>query len=214
LPLPFSPAVSPLNMNTKNMSESSNDASDCEHGDSKDESLWDSLHDSSLVSVSSDPMARTVTLVLKIEHLRKFGHLSEGVTWRLVLHSASKLLARRWEVWPGPSGELKNLTRAEETAVVAEYQSKARTVSLSWTDFEKDVALDALWIKDATLFRQGSTVVLKAEGNSHDGYIFYEFNLTGEKLQFERSDGTVLTIDELLTLGGQYWDEFSKNDAG
>ena len=88
------------------MNESLNNARDPNETKAASQPLWDALHDADIIQISSDPLARTVTLMLDIEHLRKFAKVSSGVTWRFVVHSVSMLLARRWEAWPGPRPEL------------------------------------------------------------------------------------------------------------
>ena len=192
------------------MNESLNNARDPNETKAASQPLWDALHDADIIQISSDPLARTVTLMLDIEHLRKFAEVSSGVTWRFVVHSVSMLLARRWEAWPGPRPELNGLGHAEQCSLVAEYQAKARTVSVAWSDFERSVNAHGLWTKDATLHQRDSDLVLEGYGHDSENDTCFEFKLVGGQLQCERSDGRQGSLEELLRLGEAYWENFSK----
>ena len=173
--------------------------------------LWEALHDGDVVQIGSDPLARTVTFVLDIDHLRKFAELPDGITWQFVISSVSLRSVCRWEKWPGTAPELKGLSYTEQTAVVAEYQSKGCTLSIRWSDFEQAVNEHGLWLKDATLHRRDSDIVLEGYGHDKDTDTFFEFKLVGEQLQCERSDGKQASLEDLLTLGEAFWNDFSKH---
>ena len=181
-----------------------------ETGEISSRSLWEALHDADLIQITSDPMERTVTMVLDIENLREFAGLPVGLTWRFVLKSASILLARRWEAWPGPRPELHGLNHEEQNALVADYQAKGRTVSVAWSDFEHTVSVHGLWISDTTLQLPASEVVLEGYGHTNKTDTLFEFKLVGEQLQCERSDGHQTSIEDLSCLGEAYWKAFSR----
>ena len=173
--------------------------------------LWGALHDADLRRIAADPMARTAMLVFEIEHLREFAGLPSGVTWRLVVHSASMLLARGWEVWRGPAPKLNGLSHEKQKALVAEYQAKGRTVSVAWSGFEQTVSANGLWIADATLNQRTADVILEGFGHDKETDVLYEFKLVGGQLQCERSDRHQTSIEDLLRLGEAYWKAFSEN---
>jgi len=52
-------------------------------------SLWDCLHDADIVSISSNLLERTVSLVCQIEHLCAFHHMSEGLQFTLKLEGVA-----------------------------------------------------------------------------------------------------------------------------
>ena len=155
-------------------------------------------------------MARTVMLEFDIEHLREFGGLSSGVTWRLILHAASMLLARRREAWPGPEPKLKRRDPKKDRALIEEYQAKGRTVSVAWDEFEEVVCTAGIWTKDATLRSRASDVVLDGYGHDYQTDTMFEFRLIGGHLRCERSDGIMTTIEKLVRLGEAYWNAFSE----
>ncbi len=68
-------------------------------------------------------------------------------------------------------------------------------------------------MKDATLFRRASLIVLRAHGNDRETDAFYEFSLTGGELECRRSDGGHTRLEELLQLGEAYWLAFSKHSG-
>ena len=172
-------------------------------------SLWEALHDADLTQITSDPMERTVTLVVDIDHLREYAGLASGVTWRFVLHLVSVLLVRRWEAWPGQAPVLNGLSIEKQGALVAEYQTKGRKVSLTWSDFEQTISDNGLWISDATLCPRGSEVILEGYGHDNRTDVLYEFELVGGRLQCERTDLHQTSIGDLLELGKTYWNSFS-----
>ena len=68
-----------------------------------EQSLWHPLHGAFLVGVASGRLARLVTFEFDIAHLEKFEGLGAGVRWRLVMQDVTMLLARTWQIWPGPA---------------------------------------------------------------------------------------------------------------
>ncbi len=173
-----------------------------------EQSLWEALHDAHLDRLASDALARTVTLTLDMAHLRQFAGLPDATRWRLAVCDASKLLARRWDSWPGPSPDTQGLPRAAEADLVAAYQAKGRIVSVDWAEFECTVSSKGLWVSDGTLHHSATGTVLRAWGHDSSEDRFFEFEIVGGRLEWERSDGQRASTDELLRLGHDYWAEF------
>jgi hypothetical protein len=186
-------------------------------GDADPRSFWDVLHDAHVVTVESDLLARRLSILVDIPHLRRFAHVADDVRWRLVVDDASALWARSWEPWPGPPPSLTSLSRDQESVAVADYQAKGRTVSLGWTDFELAANTKGIWLKNAGLREAEAGVVFSAAGNERETDRFLEFEVTGRLFRCERTDGGAVPLAELLRLGEEYWEAFAKrqsNDDG
>jgi hypothetical protein len=172
-------------------------------------SMWDALHDADLVEIETDSMARRLSILLDVSHLRAFAKLRDDVRWRLIVDDATVLLARTWEPWPGSVPKEKELSREQERAVVAKYQAKGRTVSLGWNDFEVATNTNGIWLKAANLREEDSGVVLSGHGHDKKTDSFVEFEVAGKALRCERTDVGPLPLAELLSLGEAYWKEFA-----
>jgi hypothetical protein len=107
-------------------------------------SLWCSLHDASLLSVSSDLLARTLTLHFDPYYLCSFHNLGEGITLSLLLKGVQSVRAFRWSVWPGdfqlPPGTGEHWD--EHQKMMAEFRKLWRQESESWETFQSSVNSD------------------------------------------------------------------------
>ena len=177
-------------------------------------SLWDALHDSQLTGLSSDTLARSITLALDTKHLWKLAGVDPRPFWRLTIYGASKALVSRWTAWPGPVPDLKDMSRPEQTAAVKAYQAKGRTVSVSWEDFETAVTTHGLCILDADFTADDQSVTLRMEGEMFETDSYFEFRVHGEKLECERTDGVATGLTDLIRLGEKYWEDFSSGGQG
>jgi hypothetical protein len=180
-------------------------------------SFWDAFHDADVVTIESDAMARRWSILVDVAHLRAFANVGDDVRWRLTVEAVSVLLARTWEPWPGSPPNHEGLSRDQETAVVADYQAKGRTVSLGWSDFELATKANGIWLKDASLREAESSVVLSGYGHERETGRFLEFEVTGKALRCERTDLGSVPLAELLQLGAAYWAAFANRqstDAG
>jgi hypothetical protein len=180
-------------------------------------SLWAGLHDAQIVSIQSDLLERTLTLHLESDHLLEFHNLPldmqfllrlEGVQSARVVHSAG---------WPGEFAVPAGVTGEEEARLIAEYGSKCREESLSWSALESALSLECkqvIDIADATLAAStDNSVALRISGLLN--YTEYrELFLRAERLTLTRGDGQELGIAGLLKMGEEYWDAFErrKND--
>jgi hypothetical protein len=116
-------------------------------------------------------------------------------------------------VWPGEFSVPAGIAREEEARLIAEYQSKWREESLSWSELESAVTTECqqvIDIADATLATSAdNSVALRISGLLN--YASYrELFLRAERLTLTRGDGQDLGIAGLLKMGEVYWDAFER----
>src|SRR5229473_6945939 len=182
-------------------------------------SLWAGLHDAQIVSIQSNLLERTVTLNLESDHLLEFHKLPLDMQFLLQLEGVQSARVVHYAVWPGEFSVPAAVAREEQARLIAEYQSKWREESLSWSELESAVTTECkqvIDIADATLATSpDNSVALRISGLLN--YTAYrELFLRAERLTLSRGDGQELGIAGLLKMGEVYWDVFErqKNEDG
>jgi hypothetical protein len=176
-------------------------------------SLWAGLHDAQIVSIQSNLLQRTVTLDLESDHLLEFHKLPLDMQFLLRLDGVQSARVVHYAVWPGEFSVPAGIAREEEARLIAEYQSKWREESLSWSELESAVTTECqqvIDIADATLATSAdNSVALRISGLLN--YASYrELFLRAERLTLTRGDGQDLGIARLLKMGEAYWDAFER----
>lgn len=178
-------------------------------------SLWDALHDAHIVSIRSNLLERTVTVLCEIEHLRSFHHFNDGFKFILGLEGVQSARVVRYAIWPSGCSIPAGIAREEERKLVEEYQSKWREESASWNEFEAGISRQneqVLDISDAVLAASHTSGgAIKVCG--HLNYtVYHELFLRFEALKLSGSDGKPFELREFLKLGEAYWEAFSRRD--
>ena len=176
-------------------------------------SLWAGLHDAQIVSIQSNLLQRTVTLHLESDHLLEFHKLPLDMQFLLRLDGVQSARVIHYAVWPGEFSVPAGATREEEARLIAEYQSKWREESLSWSELENAVTTECqqvIDIADATLATSAdNSVALRISGLLN--YASYrELFFRAARLTLTRGDGQDLGIAGLLKMGEAYWDAFER----
>src|SRR5229473_7744671 len=176
-------------------------------------SLWAALHDAQIVSIKSGLLERSVTLHLESDHLLEFHKLPLDMQFLLRLDGVESARVVHYAVWPGEFSVPAAVSREEQARLVAEYQSKWREESLSWSELESAVTTECkqvIDIADATLATSpDNSVALRISGLLN--YTAYrELFLRAERLTLSRGDGEELGIAGLLKMGEAYWDAFER----
>ena len=176
-------------------------------------SLWAGLHDAQIVSIQSNLLARTVTLHLESDHLLEFHKLPLDMQFLLRLDGVQSARVVHYAVWPGEFSVPAGVAREEESRLIAEYQSKWREESLSWSELESAVTTECqqvIDIADATLATSAdNSVALRISGLLN--YTSYrELFLRADRLALTRGDGQDLGIAGLQKMGVAYWDAFER----
>src|ERR1700720_3524868 len=117
-------------------------------------SLWAGLHDAQIVTIESNLLDRNITLHLESDHLLEFHNLPLDMQFLLRLDGVQSARVVHYALWPGQFSVPPGVTREEESRLIAEYQSKWREESLSWTELESALTAECkqvIDIADATL---------------------------------------------------------------
>src|SRR5258708_29763617 len=129
----------------------------------------------------------------------------DGVQSARVVHYA---------VWPGEFSVPAGASREEEARLIAEYQSKWREESLSWSELESAITTECkqvIDIADATLATSPDNSVALRIGGLLNYTKYHELFLRAERLSLTRGDGQDLGIAGLLKMGEAYWDAFERH---
>jgi hypothetical protein len=172
-------------------------------------SLWAGLHDAQIVSIHSDLFERTVTLYLESDHLLEFHNLALDMQFLLRLEGVQSTRVVHYAGWPGEFSVPARVSAEEQSRLIAEYQSKCREESLSWTDLENALTTECkqvLDIADAALATSSNNFVALRINGLLNYTEFRELFLRSERLTLTRGDGQDLGIEGLLKMGEAYWD--------
>jgi hypothetical protein len=172
-------------------------------------SLWKSLHDGELLRVHSDLLERTVVLEIDVSHMRSFHSLREETRFLLTLHDVESARVTAFMVWPGERPEMAGKLPEEQTLLVAEYQAKWREESVGWNDFVSAFPTNTLDIYTAELAQSEHITTLQLTGSLDGDEIedrYTTVSLRAGKLTVRQSDGLVLTLEQFIKLGEDYWE--------
>src|SRR5260370_12707103 len=111
-------------------------------------SLWAGLHDAQIVSIQSDLLERAVTLHLESDHLLEFHKLPLDMQFLLRLDGVQSARVVHFSLWPGEFSIPFGSTGEEQSRLVAEYQSKWREGSLSWSELGSAVTTECKQVVD------------------------------------------------------------------
>ena len=180
-------------------------------------SLWAGLHDAQIVTIQSNLLERTVTLHLESDHLLEFHNLPLDMQFLLHLDGVQSARVVYYAVWPGEFSAPAGVAPQEAARLIAEYQSKWREQSLSWSELENALTTECqqvLDIADATLATAADNSVALRIGGLLNYTEYRELFLRAERLSLTRGDGQDLGIAGLLTMGEAYWDAFEQRRNG
>lgn len=183
--------------------------------ESKEISLWECLHDGSLDEVSSDLMARSLTLVVDVPYHWEFYQLPSDTRFRIVLEGTRTVEALRFEPWPGQR-DIPRTTPWEEAEKQRQFDySMGRLESTDWSEFVSQVqAEEGYEILHAALkIESQSALLLRLEVLSYPNSTFRELCLQAERLRVFVGPERELSLEEFLKFGNAYWEEFSARAA-
>jgi hypothetical protein len=180
-------------------------------------SLWVGLHDAQIVSIRSDRLERTLTLHLECDHLLEFHELPLDMQFLLRLEGVQSARVVHYEMWPGEFSVPAGVSSEQKERFVAEYQSKWREESLSWSELESAITLECkqvIDIVDATMATTPDRSVALRISGLLNYTEFRELFLRAESLTLAKGDGQDLGIAGLLKMGEAYWDAFERRKTG
>jgi hypothetical protein len=180
-------------------------------------SLWAGLHNAQIVSIQSNLLDRTVTLHLESDHLLEFHNLPLDMQFLLRLEGAQSARVVHYAGWPGEFSVPAGVSPEEQSRLIADYQSKCREESLSWTDLESALTTECkqvIDIADASLATSSNNSVALRISGLLNYTEFHELFLRAERLTLTRGDGQDLSIAGLLKMGEAYWAALEQRKNG
>lgn len=176
--------------------------------DTRNISLWDALHDGTLMSVQSDVLNRTVTLQFDVDYVRDFNHLPQDTRFVMVLSGVQSVRAVRSEPWPGGFSLPKGVSREEESRLMAEYRSKWRDESQSWKEFEQ-LSGEDMGVSDAMIaVGDSNSIALRMAVMTFEGNSYFEAFIRAQGISFSVGDDQ-MEVEQFLSLGEAYWKAFA-----
>ena len=179
------------------------------------ESLWEGLHEAQIIFIQSNLLERTVTLHVEIENLRIFHQWPLDMHFVFRLDGVQSARVLKYSIWPGPFAVPPGVSKEEQERLVAEYQTKWREESLSWTELEKAMAAEdkqVIDISDAGLATEKDGAVALRISGLLNYTAYHEIFLRAEKLTISRTDAGEISVEELLKLGEAYWDALERHE--
>lgn len=177
----------------------------------RQECLWDSLHDAELLSIQSDLLERTIVLTFSSFYLPKFHSLPLDLKFLFKLEAVQAARIVTWRAWPGPRPNIENVSYEESTRLEAAHRAKWREESLAWSEFEERMhpANNPPEVTDAVLAGQEDAGIAIHFGVRMDDGDYFEVQLRASKLTLLRSDGEPIDLEQFKKLGKEYWEAFA-----
>ncbi len=175
-------------------------------------SLWDSLHDGSLESLSSDTLDRSITLVVDVPYLWSFHSFPSTARFRLILEGVSEVQAFRLVPWPGDLVIPEGSSWEDSEAIRARHFEKGRLESVEWRDVARRLLkTDEYEISHATIaIREHDDEILTMELLKDDRSDSPTIRITAERMRFFLGSERELSRQEFLELGEAYWRAFAE----
>jgi hypothetical protein len=178
-------------------------------------SLWDCLHDGGLESLTSDTLARSVTIRVDVPYIWDFHSMPSESRFRLVLEGVRLVEALQFASWPGEFIIPEGISWDESEKLRREYFSKGRLESIDWqTVAVKLEHTEEHEISNATLNASTTdsvTLQLDLMDDTHEEYP--ELRIAAEKLRIFINEDRELSLEEFLALGEAYWTAFAERSA-
>jgi hypothetical protein len=170
-------------------------------------SLWDTLHDSDLLAIESNLLARSLTLRFDVGYLCDFHDLPEETRFVLKLTGVQSVRSFKSVPWPGVFSVPSGISREEERRLIDDYQRKWREESQAWSEFER-LTGEGLEVSDATLARASNAAVLQL-GVLVGSESYVEAYVRAESIECLVGDKLV-TLEKFVGLGEAYWKAFAE----
>jgi hypothetical protein len=176
-------------------------------------SLWDCLHDTELCKIRSDLYDRSVSVDFGIYHILEHRDLPENMKFIFNFKNVKSARVCKYAIWPGKFDRSNNISREDESRLVKEYQSKWREESYDWDSFLKIIENEEsnFDISNAEYATNGKELSFRIEGMLNDSNYHVIF-IRASNFIIRNSDDIIISIDQFLKFGQDYWDDFSKKE--
>jgi len=173
-------------------------------------SLWECLHDSSIVSFESDLLGRTLTIVLDSAYHWEFHKLPANTSFRIIGENVRIAETFYFEAWLGAIEPSRETPWKEAQAQRQSDYEKGRLVSTDWNAFIADVMTDEDYeVMNAELSNGQRLAVLELGIMSYPNSNYRTVRVHAEQFHF-RVGERELSLEEFREFGAAYWNNFAQ----
>src|SRR5580704_10380383 len=149
-------------------------------------SLWECLHDGSMESLKSDPMARMLTIVVDSSFHWDFHKLPAETRFRIVGENVRIAEVFEFEPWPGATEPAHGTPWNESQEQRQRDYEKGRLISADWKSFIAHVETDEDYeIMNAALSVDKSPRVLNLGIMSYPNSNYRDVKIHAERFHFQ-----------------------------
>jgi hypothetical protein len=171
-------------------------------------SLWECLHDGSIVSFASDLMSRTLTVTVDSPYHWEFHNLPADTRFQIVGENVRIAEAFDFEPWLGAIEPPRETPWEETQAQRQENYEKGRLISTDWNVFVADVETDEDYeIMNAELSMDQPLAVLELGIMSYPNSNYRTIKIHAKRFEFHVGERQ-LSIEDFLQFGAAYWQNF------
>jgi hypothetical protein len=173
-------------------------------------SLWECLHDGSVVSFESDFVARTLTIVIDSAYHWEFHKLPANTRFRISGENVRIAEVFDFEPWLGAIEPAHETPWEEAQAQRQSNYEKGRLVSTDWNAFVADITTDKDFeVMNAQLTNGQPVVVLELGIMSYPNSNYRTVRVHAEQFHF-RVGERELSLEEFQEFGTAYWNNFAQ----
>ncbi|MDQ3035404.1 MAG: hypothetical protein M3Y87_23570 [Myxococcota bacterium] len=192
------------------------------------------FHDGEVVRLACDPCARTVSILVDVPYLRRFGGLGDDVRFGVELDGVSALRATQWRPHPAPlvpqdtDAEQRGrreafhtlgnrAARAAETEAVDAWRARGQRVSLDWDRVARAIDANGMEVSEGVTIVAERGVALKLSGpvdgvgDDDSDASWVTITIAAASLRWIRSDGVAWSASDLEALSQGYWDDWQEH---
>ena len=173
-------------------------------------SLWDCLHDGSIVSFESDFMARTLTIMVNSPYHWEFHKLPPDTRFQIVGENVRIAEVFDFEPWLGAIEPARETPWEEARAQRLSDYEKGRLVSTEWNVFVADVSTDEDYeIMNAELTNGQPLAILELGIMSYTNSNYRIVRVHAERFRFQVGTREV-SLEDFQAFGAKYWQAFTE----
>jgi hypothetical protein len=173
-------------------------------------SLWECLHDGSILSFEFDAMARTLTIVVDSAYHWEFHKLGPDTRFRIIGENVRVAEVFDFEPWLGAIEPAREKPWEEAQAQRQSNYENGRLVSTDWNAFVADVKTDEEYeVMNAELTNDRPLTILELGIMSYPNSNYRTVKVHAEHFQF-RVGERELSLDDFQKFGSAYWNNFAQ----
>ena len=182
----------------------------------EEEDLWVSLHDGILESLTSNHLARSMTMVVDVPFIWTFHGLPEGTRFHVQVEGIARVEALQFNPWPGVFTMPEGLSWEEQEELHKGVYDQGRMQSTDWESFTASFErVNCYYIMSASIRRAlHAPVLFTLNLMSESPSEYPQIEITADNMRFWLSSAQrELSLEEFVAMARSYWDDFGKSAA-